>query len=170
MKKKSTASTNLLSRKRNAIKEAGELVKKYEKQSENVKNNREFEAINKEIEMQQLEGKLAEKHIRDANEELSEKARQLEFANKQIDTKDALLNNKKGDLQKIITETEKEENHFNALAQEARKGMDERLALFLRPHPQQLPQWPSRCACRPRCMWWLLQCHSATKAKRNQAT
>ena len=118
---------DFIEQKRNAIKESAEAVKKYEKQSEAVKNNREFEAINKEIEMQQLEGKLAEKHIRDANEELSEKARNLENANKQIDSKDVLLNNKKGDLQKIITETEKEETHFNGLAQDARKGMDERL-------------------------------------------
>ena len=119
--------TDFIESKKNAIKEAAEQVKKYEKQSEAVKNNREFEAINKEIEMQQLEGKLAEKHIRDANEELAEKARQLENANKQIDNKDVLLNNKKSDLQKIITETEKEEARFNNLAQDARKGMDERL-------------------------------------------
>ncbi len=118
---------DFIEQKRSAIKEAGELVKKYEKQSESVKNNREFEAINKEVEMQQLEGKLAEKHIRDANEELIEKARQLEFANKQIDNKDTLLNNKKSDLQKIITETEKEEMHYNGLAKDARKGIDERL-------------------------------------------
>ncbi len=118
---------DFMEQKRNAIKEAAELVKKYEKQSEAVKNNREFEAINKEIEMQQLEGKLAEKHIRDANEELAEKARQLENANKQIENKETLLNNKKSDLQKIITETEKEETHFDDLAQDARKGMDERL-------------------------------------------
>ena len=118
---------DFMEQKRNAIKEAAELVKKYEKQSEAVKNNREFEAINKEVEMQQLEGKLAEKHIRDANEELAEKARQLENANKQIENKETLLNNKKSDLQKIITETEKEETHFDDLAQDARKGMDERL-------------------------------------------
>ncbi len=118
---------DFIEQKRSAIKEAAELVKKYEKQSEAVKNNREFEAINKEIEMQQLEGKLAEKHIRDANEELTEKARQLENANKQIDNKETLLNNKKSDLEKIIAETEKEEAHFNELAQQARKGMDERL-------------------------------------------
>ena len=118
---------DFIEQKKSAIKEANEQVKKYEKQSEAVKNNREFEAINKEIEMQQLESKLAEKHIRDANEELIEKARQLENANKQIDNKEVLLNNKKSDLQKIITETEKEEAHFNTLAQDARKGMDERL-------------------------------------------
>lgn len=119
--------SDFIEQKKNAIKEADELVKKYEKQSEAVKNSREFEAINKEIEMQQLEGKLAEKHIRDANEELAEKARNLEYANKQIATKEGVLNNKKGELEKIITDTEKEENHIKELATAARKGMDERL-------------------------------------------
>src|SRR5690242_18893191 len=45
--------SDFINQKREAIKEAQALIKKYEKQSENVKNNREFEAINKEIEMQQ---------------------------------------------------------------------------------------------------------------------
>ncbi len=119
--------SEFIEQKKTAIKEAEGLVKKYEKQSEAVKNNREFEAINKEIEMQQLEGKLAEKHIRDANEELSEKAKALEFAKKQIGTKETVLNNKKGELEKIIVDTEKEETHFNKLAADARKGMDDRL-------------------------------------------
>ena len=52
--------------KTNAKKEAQALIKKYEKQQDNVKNNREFEAINKEMEMQELEVKLNEKHIKDA--------------------------------------------------------------------------------------------------------
>jgi predicted nucleic acid-binding Zn-ribbon protein len=119
--------TDFIEQKRNAIKEAEALVKKYEKQSESVKNNREFEAINKEIEMQQLEGKLADKHIRDANEELADKARLLEQAKKQIATKESVLSHKKGELEKIVAETEKEENEYIQLAGEARKGMDERL-------------------------------------------
>ena len=60
--------------RKEAIKESQELLKKYEKQSDNVKNNREFEAINKEIEMQTLDIKLAEKHIKDAHEDLQEKS------------------------------------------------------------------------------------------------
>ena len=87
--------TEFIEQKKNAIKESAELVKKYEKQSEAVKNSREFEAINKEIEMQQLEGKLAEKHIRDANEELADKARALESVRKQIATREATLAHKK---------------------------------------------------------------------------
>src|SRR5574339_488837 len=60
--------SEFIEQKKLGIKESEALVKKYEKQSEAVKNSREFEAINNEIEMQTLEGKLAEKHIRDANE------------------------------------------------------------------------------------------------------
>ena len=71
------------------------MEKKYEKDSENVKNNREFEAINKEIEMQQLEVKLCEKHIRDANEEIAEKALALDRAKKAIAAKEGVLSSKK---------------------------------------------------------------------------
>lgn len=119
--------TEFIEQKKNAIKDAQALVKKYEKDSENVKNNREFEAINKEIEMQQLEVKLCEKHIKDANEEIAEKAGALEKAKKAIATKEGILNTKKGELEKIIAATEKEEKHFNDLAQSARSHVDERL-------------------------------------------
>src|ERR1700749_2846952 len=60
--------------KNTAKKDAQALIKKYEKQQDNVKNNREFEAISKEMEMQELEGKLNEKHIKDANFELKDRA------------------------------------------------------------------------------------------------
>jgi predicted nucleic acid-binding Zn-ribbon protein len=119
--------TDFIEQKKNAIKEAQELGKKYEKQSENVKNNREFEAINKEIEMQQLEVKLAEKHIKDANEEIAEKAIALERAKKAIASKETVLNGKKGELEKIISATEKEEKQYHDQAEEARSHVDARL-------------------------------------------
>lgn len=118
---------DFIEQKRQSIKESQELIKKYEAQSNNVKNSREFEAINKEIEMQQLEEKLAEKHIKDANEELQEKARKLEAANKNIQTKEAILATKKGELEKIIAETEKEENQYIEQAEAARGKVEERL-------------------------------------------
>ena len=118
-----------INQKKEAIKEAEALVKKYEKQSENVKNNREFEAINKEIEMQTLEVKLCEKHIKDATEEIGEKAKQLESAKKAVGVKEGNLNGKKGELEKIITETEKEEKQYFKQTSEARSHVDERLLL-----------------------------------------
>src|SRR5215208_6875950 len=105
--------TEFIEQKKEAIKEAQALIKKYEKQSENVKNNREFEAINKETEMQQLEVKLCEKHIKDANEEIAEKAIALEKAKKAIATKESVLNTKKGELKKkksTTTNLQKKQN------------------------------------------------------------
>jgi hypothetical protein len=113
--------------KKNIIKESGELVKKYEKQSDNVKNNREFEAINKEVEMQTLEMKLAEKHIKDATDDLAEKVKQLELAKKAIAVKETNLKAKKGELEKIIAETDKEEKHYKKLEDAARSAVEERL-------------------------------------------
>ncbi|HYE54500.1 MAG TPA: C4-type zinc ribbon domain-containing protein [Chitinophagaceae bacterium] len=116
-----------INQKKNAIKDAEALIKKYEKQSENVKNSREFEAINKEIEMQQLEVKLAEKHIKDANEEIAEKVQHLERAKKNIAAKEGVLKTKKDELEKIIAANEKEEKHYQDMAQDARQHVDERL-------------------------------------------
>jgi uncharacterized protein len=119
--------TEFIEQKKEAIKNAEAMVKKYEKDSENVKNNREFEAINKEIEMQQLEVKLCEKHIKDANEEVAEKAQGLEKAKKAIASKEGVLTSKKAELEKIIATTEKEEKQYNKSAEEARSHVDERL-------------------------------------------
>ena len=116
-----------IKQKKEAIAHSEDLIKKYEKQSDNVKNNREFEAINKELEMQTLDVKLCERHIKDASEEITEKARALEAAKKNIAAKEANLKVKKGELDKIVAETEKEEKEYRAIADKARVAVDPRL-------------------------------------------
>ena len=56
-----------------SIKKSNELIKKYEKQMDNVKNSREFDALTKEVGMQKLDIQLAEKKIREAKENLENK-------------------------------------------------------------------------------------------------
>lgn len=119
--------TEFIASKKENILEAQALIKKYEKQSENVKNSREFEAINKEIEMQHLEEKLQEKHIKDATEDMAEKVRLLDQAKATIESKEGNLNAKKQELEKIIVETQKEEKVYDEQLQEAKKDVDERL-------------------------------------------
>jgi predicted nucleic acid-binding Zn-ribbon protein len=119
--------TEFIDEKKAMIKTSEELIAKYEKQSENVKNNREFEAINKELEMQGLEIKLGEKHIRDANEELAEKIKVLDAAKKTIAVKDGVLTHKKSELEKIIADTEIEEKELRKNSEDARGHIDERL-------------------------------------------
>jgi len=119
--------TEFIDGKKEDIKTSEALIAKYEKQSDNVKNSREFEAITKETEMQQLEIKLCEKHIRDANEELAEKVRALDNSKKLIATKEGVLNHKKSELEKIIADTKIEEDHYRKLSDVARANIDERL-------------------------------------------
>ena len=119
--------TEFIETKKAAIKESEALLAKYESKSENVKNNREFEAINKELEMQGLEIKLAEKHIRDANEDLGEKIKALDAAKKTIASKDGVLTHKKSELEKIIADTEIEEKELRVKSEEARAHIDDRL-------------------------------------------
>jgi uncharacterized protein len=115
--------------KKNVKKEAEALLKKYEKQSENVKNNREFEAINKEIEMQQLEMKLMDKHAKDALEEIAEKSKALDAAKKAISAKESVLESKKGELEKVIASTDKEEKQYANMIDDARHAVEDRLLL-----------------------------------------
>jgi|SRR5690606_26549813 predicted nucleic acid-binding Zn-ribbon protein len=113
--------------KSDAKKEAQALIKKYEKQQDNVKNNREFEAINKEIELQELEVKLNEKHIKDATYEQKERMAQRTKTEEKIAALQESLKVKKAELEKIIVDTEKEEKQLFAQSEEAQKKVDERL-------------------------------------------
>jgi uncharacterized protein len=107
--------------------EAKELLKKYEKQQDNVKNSREFEAINKEIELSELEIKACDKKIKDANEEKDEYLAQRAHTQSQIDEKQVLLTQKQAELQKITEETEKEEVDLYAKRDIALKEVEPRL-------------------------------------------
>lgn len=110
-----------------ARKESEELVKKYEKQQDHVKNNREFEAISKEIELQGLETKLCEKHIKDAEIRLQESLHAKMLAEGKLDVKNEALNIKKTELEKIIKETEVEETALVKKSEKAREDVESRL-------------------------------------------
>ena len=113
--------------KSNAKRDAQALMKKYEKQQDNVKNNREFEAINKEMEMQELEVRLNEKHIKDATFELKDRTNaRLRTEDKIADVREA-LEVKRRELEKITVETEKEEAVLAERSNAAREKVETRL-------------------------------------------
>ncbi|MFA6056966.1 MAG: C4-type zinc ribbon domain-containing protein [Taibaiella sp.] len=113
--------------RKNAKKEAEALIKKYEKQQDNVKNSREFEAITKEMEMQELEMKLCDKHIKDAGVRLQEAMNTKLQSQSQLEGKKEALQAKKSELDKIIKETEKEENELVKTSAKAKEKVEERL-------------------------------------------
>jgi len=116
-----------ISQNKTRIIDAKALAKKYEKQLEGVKNNREYDALNKEIEIQGLEQQAADKRIKNANFDAEQKknnitALDLELVGRKLD-----LKNKKGELESIIADTEKEEALLNKDRDKAVVVADDRL-------------------------------------------
>ncbi len=91
------------------IKEAEALIKKYEEQQNNVRNNREYESISKELEYQQLDIQLSEKRIREATAKSEEIAAKIAAAQQRLEERKSDLVAKKEELQTIVEETQKEE-------------------------------------------------------------
>jgi predicted nucleic acid-binding Zn-ribbon protein len=109
------------------IKDCLSLIKKYEEQQMKVKNSREFDAINKEMELQNLEAKVAEKKIREMEATIVGKKEALEVAVVDHDERKKDLEHKKGELETIVAETEKEEKKLLAEADKSCKNIEERL-------------------------------------------
>lgn len=118
-----------INRKRNTQQEAAALLKKYEKQQENVKNSREFEAINKEIELQELEIKACDKKIKDAHIEIEEFELQKRNTQSLIDAKQEILNLKQKELTVITEETAKEEEELMKKRASAATAVEPRLLM-----------------------------------------
>jgi uncharacterized protein len=109
------------------IKESEGLIVKYEKQLDNVKNNREFDALTKEIELQKLEIQLSQKKIREATVTRDTKKEALDTILAKLGARSKDAENKKVELSKIIEKTEKEEAKLLKESDKARKEIDERL-------------------------------------------
>ncbi len=95
------------------IKEAQNLIKKYETQLKDVKNNREYDALTKEVEIQTLDIQVCEKKIREFGFDITQKTEVYEKALADLESRRKDLDIKKGELQTITAETEKEEAVFN---------------------------------------------------------
>ncbi len=116
-----------LSRYESNITESKGLIERYTKQSENVKNNREYEALMKELEMQKLDIQLSEKKIREATVARDAKAETLKTTEDRLNAKKADLDRKKVELKSIQEKTEKEEEKLKKKSDKARKKIEERL-------------------------------------------
>lgn len=112
--------------RKNEIVAHNEMIKKYEQQQDNVRNNREFEAINKEVEFQNLEIQLCERKNRDANAKIKELQQHKEAAQTLLENRNADLEVKKNELDDIIKETEKDEARLVAKSKEQEQSIDER--------------------------------------------
>lgn len=110
------------------IEDAEDLIKRYKKQQDNVRNNREFNAISKEIEYQELEIELAEKHIREFKAQIEHKQEVVGQTKEKIKSREEHLDHKKQELETILAETEKEEKALLKKSEEYKTELEDRLA------------------------------------------
>lgn len=113
--------------KTQAIKDFQANIKKYEAQQGKVRNNREYDAISKEIEFQNLEIQLAEKRLKESKFAIESKSEIVEKSQNDFAERKKDLKLKKSELDEIIAETEKEEKELMKASEKATEGIEERL-------------------------------------------
>lgn len=119
--------TALTRQRRRETDEAKMLIEKYEEQQQNVRNNREFDAITKEIEFQKLEIDLCAKRLKEYSAEMKVKKKLAEDAETLFSERNIDLENKKNELASIESETAEEMAALRAQVAEAQSKIDERL-------------------------------------------
>lgn len=116
-----------ISNRKNKIAECEMLIKKYEEQQNNVRNNREFDSLSKEIEFNGLEIELAEKHIREFTAQIAQKNEMLEKSQVFIGERNQDLDTKNGELGEIVSETQNEEEGLKKKGEQVEKLIEPRL-------------------------------------------
>ncbi|MFO8002053.1 MAG: C4-type zinc ribbon domain-containing protein [Marinilabilia sp.] len=118
---------NNIQEKKNGIKEADMLIKKYESQQSNVRNNREFESLNKEIEYQNLEKELCKKRIKEFEIEMNAKQEAVSNSQALLEERKSDLESKRKELDNIVSDTQEDEEKLKQKAKETEKDIDDRL-------------------------------------------
>lgn len=118
--------TEVVDRK-NATKDAETAIAKYKEQQNNVRNNREYESLAKEIEFQELEIKLHDKKSKEAKLKVANKKELLDEAKERFEFRQSDLKTKKAELDEIVGETQKDEEELVKKSDDAKKKIDERL-------------------------------------------
>ena len=116
-----------ISLKKGEIADAESSVERYKAQLNDVKNNREYDTLSKEIEFQTLEIELCNKKIREANNKIAEKEEEKQKSEDQIAERQGDLEVKKGELEEIMEETRVEEERLKEQVKVLEAKIDGRL-------------------------------------------
>ena len=111
------------------ISETKKLIKKYKEQQMNVRNNREYDAISKEIESQELDSKLFAKKSKENDQNIEKINEEIKATKKIVKEKNQILKSKKSDLDVLSNESQEEEKKLNSLKNKASKRIESNLLL-----------------------------------------
>ena len=113
--------------KKSAIDEHAVAIKRYTEQQKDVRNNREFNSLTKEVEFQELEIKLAEKQIKELKATIEHKKEVISGSKERLEQKNSHLKHKKAELSDIMSETQKEEKFLTEKSDEYQSQIETRL-------------------------------------------
>ena len=116
-----------VSGKYNEIAAAEAMIKKYDDQQKNVRNNREYDSLSKEIEFQTLEIELCNKKIKEFASQIENKKVVIDESETLLNDRSADLNNKKAELDEIISDTQKEEEALLKKSEKTQEIIEDRL-------------------------------------------
>ncbi len=102
------------------------LIDRYKEQLDNVRNNREFDLLTKEVEFQSLEIELAEKHINEYSRAIENKKAEIETTREKLADMTHILDEKRNELDEIVSETRQEEENLREKAKALEPQIDER--------------------------------------------
>ena len=114
-------------KRRNKIEEAKAMIAKYAEDQNNVRNNREYDLLAKEIEFQTLEVEFCEKKLRQYAGDLKAKNEEIERTNVLLEERLAALEDKRNELEEIISETKDEEEKLRDRAKVLEATIEPRL-------------------------------------------
>lgn len=100
-----------------------ELIARYNEQMDNVRNNREYDLLHKEVEFQSLEIELAQKHINDRSRAIENREADINATRKRLEDMEHILAEKRSELDEIISETRQDEENLRTKA----KGIEEKI-------------------------------------------
>ncbi|MEF9924464.1 MAG: C4-type zinc ribbon domain-containing protein [Muribaculaceae bacterium] len=113
--------------KKEEMAKSGEMIAKYTEQQDNVRNNREFDFLSKEIEYQNLTIELAEKRIKEFIEQSEQKTREVEAAEENLSDRNHILSEKRSELEEIVSETKQDEEKIREQAKKLEAKIEPRL-------------------------------------------
>ena len=116
-----------ITQKKGDIENAQAIVERYKEQLNDVKNNREYDMLSKEIVFQTLEIELCNKKIKEAQLRIEEREQLLKQNQEQVDFRQQALDEKKGELDAIMQETREEEDKLKEKAKALEEKIEERL-------------------------------------------
>lgn len=115
-----------LTQEKEKIADSHAKIARYKEQLDNVRNNREFDLLSKEVEFQTLEIELSEKHLNEYTRQIEQKQADIEVTREKIKDHEHVLSEKKSELEEIVSETRQDEERLREQAKVLEPQIDTR--------------------------------------------